>query len=86
MQFAIRRAPDGQKGQLEMELEKLEDKMPAPLPSIYTVSDDQKKPHPIYVLRPGRLSEQGGTVGARPLGILLPEGAPEEPIDIEKPG
>ena len=34
MQFAIRRAPDGQKAQLEMELEKLEDQMPAPLPAI----------------------------------------------------
>ena len=24
-------------------------------------------------------------VGVRPLGILLPEGAPEEPLDTEKP-
>jgi hypothetical protein len=85
MQFAIRRAPDGEKAKLEMELEKLEDQMPAPLPAIYTVSDDQKKPTPIYVLGRGDYQSKVARVGARPLGILLPEGAPEEPIDTENP-
>ena len=85
MQFAIRRAPDGQKAQLEMELEKLEDQMPAPLPAIYTVADDQKKAHPIYVLGRGDYQSKVARVGARPLGILLPDGAPEEPIDTETP-
>ncbi len=35
--------PMAEKAKLEMELEKLDDKMPAPLPSIYSVNDDPDK-------------------------------------------
>jgi len=83
MQFALRRAPDGEKAGIEMQLEALEDKMPAPLPAIYTVAD--KKPTQIYVLGRGDYQSKVAKVGPRPLGILLPEGAPEDPIDVEKP-
>src|SRR5262249_32031723 len=40
LQAQLRRAPDGEKAKIEMQLEALDDKMPAPLASIYTVADD----------------------------------------------
>jgi hypothetical protein len=85
LQFALRKAPDGQKAALEMQIEALEDKMPAPLPAIYTVQDDLKKTEPIYVLARGDYQSKVAKVGPRPLGVLLPDATPEDPIDEEKP-
>ena len=85
LQFALRKAPDGQKAALEMQIEALEDKMPAALPAIYTVSDDLKKTQPIYVLARGDYQSKVAKVGPRPLGVLLPDAAPEDPVDVEKP-
>jgi hypothetical protein len=85
MQGALRRAPDGEKPKIELQIEALEDKMPAPLPAIYTVSDDRKAPAPIHLLTRGDYQSKGAKVGPRPLGVLLPDGAPEDPLDVEKP-
>lgn len=85
MQFALRRAPDAEKAKIEAQIETLEDKMPTPLPAIYTVADNTKKASPIYVLGRGDYQSKVARVGVRPLGILLPEGTPEDPIDVEKP-
>ena len=82
MQFALRRAPDGKKAGIEMQIEAIEDKMPAPLPAIYTVADRAAK---IYVLGRGDYQNKVAKVGPRPLGIFLPEAAPEDPLDVEKP-
>ena len=43
----LRRAPDAEKAKLELQLEELDDKMPAPLASIYSVNDEPKKASPI---------------------------------------
>jgi len=85
LQFALRKAPDGQKAALEMQIEALEDKMPPALPAIYTVQDDLKKTQPIFVLARGDYQNKVAKVGPRPLGVLLPDAAPEDPIDVEKP-
>jgi hypothetical protein len=85
LQFQMRRAPDDQKGTLEMQIEELDDKMPAPLKAIYSVSDDTKKAAPIHVLFHGDYLQKTDRVGARPLGILLPENAPESPLDAPTP-
>src|SRR5262245_12364042 len=85
LQFQLRRAPEEQKAKLEMDLEKLDEKMPDPLSSIYTVKDDPKQVTPIHLLRRGDYLAKEAKVGVRPLGILLPEGAPELPLDVEKP-
>jgi hypothetical protein len=68
-----------------MQIDDLEDKLPAPLPSIYTVADDPKETTPIEVLFHGDYLQPTAKVGARPLGILLPEGAPEEPVSASTP-
>ena len=74
LQMQLRRAPDGEKAKLELQLEELDDKMPAPLASIYSVTDDPKKASPIQILFHGDYLNPVAKVGVRPLGILLPEG------------
>ena len=85
LQMQLRRAPDGEKAKLELQLEELDDKMPAPLASIYSVTDEPKKASPIQILFHGDYLNPVAKVGVRPLGILLPEGEPEAPIDTEQP-
>ncbi|HYI93723.1 MAG TPA: DUF1549 and DUF1553 domain-containing protein [Bryobacteraceae bacterium] len=85
LQSAMRRAPEAEKAKIELQIESLEDKMPPPLPAIYTVSDNAQKAAPIHVLARGDYQSKGPRVGPRPLGVLLEDGAPEAPLDIEKP-
>ena len=85
LQIQLRRAPDGEKAKLELQLEELDDKMPAPLASIYSVTDEPKKASPIQILFHGDYLNPVAKVGVRPLGILLPEGEPEAAIDTEQP-
>ena len=85
LQFAMRRAPESEKAKIELQIESLEDKMPAPLPAIYTVADNSQKATPIHVLARGDHQSKGPRVGPRPLGVLLEDNAPEAPLDVEKP-
>ncbi|MDQ6676092.1 MAG: DUF1549 and DUF1553 domain-containing protein [Acidobacteriota bacterium] len=85
LQTKMQKAPESEKNGIAMQLDDLEDKLPAPLPSVYTVSDDQKNATPIEVLFHGDYLQPTAKVGARPLGILLPEGVPEKAVDLPKP-
>ncbi len=85
LQGALRRAPESEKAKLEADLDALDDKMPAPLESIYSVVDDPAKASPIKVLFHGDYLNPTATVGVRTLGILLPDAAPEAPIEEDKP-
>jgi hypothetical protein len=81
----LRRAPEDKKADLEKQLEDLDGQMPAPLSSIYGVKDDASKPAPIHTLFKGDYLQPVAKVGVRPLGILLPEATPEQPLDTPKP-
>jgi len=85
LQAQLRRAPDAEKAAIEAQLDALDDKMPAPLASIYAVDDEPQKAAPIKVLFHGDYLNPVATVGVRPLGILIPEGTPEEPISTATP-
>jgi hypothetical protein len=85
LQFRMRRAPDGEKNGIAMQIDDLEDKLPTPLPSIYTVTDDTKDTTNIEILFHGDYLQPTAKVGARPLGILLPEGVAEEPVTASTP-
>ena len=85
LQGLMRRAPDAEKGKLETQLEELDEKMPAPLPSVYAVRDTPEKPTPIKILFHGDHLSPTGTVGVRPLGVLMDGATPEEPLDTAKP-
>lgn len=76
---------DSEKLKIEKEIESLEDKMPAPLPGIFAVAGDAAKAAPIHVLGRGDYQSKGAIVGPRPLGVLLPDDAPEMPLNAEKP-
>ena len=85
LQGQLRRAPETDKAKLEMQLEQLDEQMPAPLSSIYSVKDDAGKAATIRILFHGDYLNPVAKVGVRPLGILLPEETPEAPLDAPKP-
>src|SRR5580658_5338662 len=59
--------------------------MPLPLTAIYAVKDAPERATPIHTLFHGDYLDPRESVGARPLGVLLPEDTPEEPIVTETP-
>jgi uncharacterized phage-associated protein len=85
LQMKMRRAPDDEKATLAMQLDDVEDRLPPPLPSFYSVTDDATQTTPIFTLFHGDYQQPLAKVGARPLGILLPEDVPEEPVETPKP-
>ena len=85
LQAKMRKAADDEKATLAMKLDDLEDKLPAPLPSVYTVTDDPKDTTPIFTLFHGDYLSPTSKVGARPLGVLLDETVPEEPVETASP-
>jgi Protein of unknown function (DUF1553)/Protein of unknown function (DUF1549) len=70
---------------LTKKLETLQDKMPEPLPALHSVVDMPEKKSPIHLLERGDYNLKGDRVGMRPLGVLLPEAAPELRETTEKP-
>jgi Protein of unknown function (DUF1553)/Protein of unknown function (DUF1549) len=85
LQKQLKTAPESEKNGIAMKLDDVEDQLPPPLPSVYTVTDDQKQPTPIEVLFHGDYLQPTAKVGARPLGVLLPDDASEQPVDIVNP-
>jgi hypothetical protein len=82
---AMNKAPREERGQWLMKIEAMQDKMPPPLPAIYTVANDPAKRSAIHLLARGEYQQKGARVGMRPLGVLLPDGAPELPDDTPSP-
>ena len=81
----MRRARRRRRARFVTQLDELDEQMPPPLPALYSVKNDTKEMTPIHVLARGEYRNKGAKVGMRPLGVLLPEGAPELPLDTEKP-
>jgi hypothetical protein len=71
--------------EIEKKLEEANDKLPAPLPALYSVENDFTKVSPIHLLNRGEYNQPKERVGARPLGVLLPDGAPERTTLPENP-
>jgi hypothetical protein len=70
---------------LQKQLDDLEDKMPAPLPSLFTVRDDFSNRTEIHILARGDYQNKGDRVAMRVPGIFLAANAPELPEDTPKP-
>jgi len=85
LRAALKKCPDEEKPALEKKIEEAEDRMPAPLPSLFSVINDPEKKSPIHLLGRGDYSNKGERVGMRPLGILLPDEAPELAESTNKP-
>jgi hypothetical protein len=63
---------------LTKQIEEVQDKMPAPLPSIHSVTT-KDEPGNTHILARGEYTAPGDRVGMRPLGVLLPPESPELP-------
>ena len=74
---SMKKLDDAKKTAVEKQLEDLQDQLPDPLPTLFSVSDDPAKRTPINVLARGDYQNKGDAVAPRPLGVLLPEGTPE---------
>ena len=74
-----------QRQALMKKLDALQDQLPAPLPALYSVNNQTEKKSPIHLLARGEHTRKGDRVGMRPLGVLLPDEAPELPETIDKP-
>ena len=74
-----------QMAKLGKQLEQLQDKMPEPLTSLFSIRNDPEKKEPIHILVAGNTEVKGPPVSYRPLGVLLPEGTPEFPWDTQDP-
>jgi hypothetical protein len=85
----LRAAMKGKEGDeltaLEKQLEDATDQLPAPLPAVFSVENDFKRATPIHLLERGEYTRPKDKVGARPLGVLLPEGTPERATLPENP-
>jgi hypothetical protein len=78
-------ASETEKGKIQADLDAIDEKMPLPLTAIYAVKDNPKQATPLHTLFHGDYLDPREAVGARPLGILVPDDTPEEPVTIEKP-
>ncbi len=85
LQAKMKNASESDKPDLVKQIDALMDEMPPPLPALYSVHDDAAKLSPIHVLARGEYMNKGAKVGMRPLGVLLPEGEPELPLDTAEP-
>ena len=59
--------------------------MPEPPAGLQSMADDMAHRSPIHLLARGDYQNKGDGVGMRPLGVLLPDGAPELPQDVQQP-
>jgi len=85
LQLKAARATGDDKGSIQAEIDALDEKMPLPLTAIYAVKNDPKLAAPPRLLFKGDYLAPGDAVGARPLGVLLPENAPEAPVTQDQP-
>jgi len=74
-----------EKAEMEKRLKEMEAKLPDPLPGLFSVANKTDKVSPMHVLARGDYQNKGAAVGMRPLGVLLPEGTPELPLDTPQP-
>jgi hypothetical protein len=66
-------------------IEEIQDNTPEPPAGLQSMSDDLAHKSEIHLLARGDYQNKGDAVGMRPLGVLLPDGAPELPQDTQHP-
>jgi len=82
---AMKYSKDEERQALQKKLEETQERMPAPLPALFSVSNDAGKQSPIHILARGEYQKKGDRVGMRPLGVLVPEEMPEQPPSASDP-
>jgi Protein of unknown function (DUF1553)/Protein of unknown function (DUF1549) len=82
---SMKDASDDEKGALIKKIEEIQDNMPERPAGLHSMSDDMEHKSEIHLLARGDYQNKGDAVGMRPLGVLLPDGTPELPQDIQHP-
>ncbi|MBY0507894.1 MAG: DUF1549 and DUF1553 domain-containing protein [Bryobacteraceae bacterium] len=73
----LKEAAPADKAAIEQRIGVKEKQVPEPLPELKTVRDDPALYQPVHVLLRGSSDAPAAKVGMRPLGVLLPDEAPE---------
>ena len=60
-----------QRQAMQKKIEEAQERMPEPLPALFSVSNDAEKRSPIHLLARGEYQKKGDRVGMRPLGVLI---------------
>jgi hypothetical protein len=74
-----------QRQAMQKKIDAAQERMPEPLPALFSVSNDAQKRSPIHLLARGEYQKKGDRVGMRPLGVLLPDSIPEQPAGAPNP-
>jgi hypothetical protein len=82
---SMKGAGEDKKAELEKKLEELQDAMPPQPPALYSVADNTGKRSDIHLLARGDYQNKGDRVNPRPIGVLLPDDAPELSPDTPNP-
>ncbi len=85
LKMSMRGTTPDKRQEILKKMEELQENMPEPIPAVHTVADDMEKKSPIHILARGEYANKGDAVGMRPLGILLPDAAPELPQNLQHP-
>ena len=70
---------------IQKQLDEAMERLPAPLPALYSVKDDPATRATIHLLARGDYQNPGDLVHARPIGILVSPATPELPDDTPEP-
>ena len=81
----LQSADPATQSELRRRLNRLEDRLPPPLPVVFSVRNDPKRRTAIHLLHRGEEDKQRERLGMRVLGVLLPDGAAELPANAERP-
>ena len=76
---------DASAGAIQKQIDAAMERMPAPLPALFSVQDDPAKRTQIHLLARGDYRNPGDAVHARPIGILVPPDTQELPDDTPSP-
>ena len=85
LKMSMRGTTPDQRQEILKKMEELQEAMPEPIPAVQSVANDMENKSPIHILARGEYQNKGSAVGMRPLGILLPDAAPELPQDLQHP-
>jgi hypothetical protein len=85
LQAKSRKASEGEKARLAVEIEAMEDSIPPPPATIPAIWNDSKRRTPIHVLKRGVWENKGEPVGPRPPSVLVADDLPELSPDLPDP-
>jgi len=82
---ALEKAEGDERLRLTGEIERLENSLPAPLPTLPTIREDAAQRTAIHVLKRGEWEHKGERVAPRPLSVLVDDDVAALPADAPEP-